>query len=225
MKTKLRLAVMVVCIGMFMSAWAHFPMGVNPNEGDGVWDWDWTPLQLGVAPLPCCQLVQGSAEVYGVAVGVLLLQQRSALASVALVNGIKSNYLAELGVLSFCDTNYVLNVGALFANCDIRNYGVNAGIFTHQQENFGLSVGAFTFCGANFGLCVGIRNAGSELYCPYCSDRPQSRWHGMQIGLVNEGDGLQIGLLNIGTGVQLGLLNYNEEGIAGCLPFINFPWR
>ena len=70
------------------TAWAHFPISVEPNANDGLLPLDFSPVQVGLCP--SFQLVHGKADTV-VSVGALCLRQNSALASVAHENSMANN--------------------------------------------------------------------------------------------------------------------------------------
>ena len=164
------IAAIVIVLGF--SAWAHFPIGVSHPDGKGLLDVGWTPVQLGIYPDCDCpmQLASGTADVYGIGVGILMLHQHSAVISVALCNMIENNYFLEFGGIATCNRNYGLVLGWL--NGIERNYGLSVGVF-NLEDGFGdfrHDQGSMA-CG----LQIGLVNAGG----------------GFQIGLLNyNGDAL-----------------------------------
>ena len=224
----------LLAMGIFLSAWAHLPLLGG--------DWSWTPIQLGVAPLNYLQFPPGRLDVYGIAVGGALAQERSAALSVALLNDADANYLVHSGLLCANDNNFAINVGGVAAGNNRYNCGVNIGGFTFNEVNCGVNVGGFVEIGrVNYGLNVFCFTEGLLLNCglnlglvPYCCLNK-----GLNVGVYNvvgvsglfnwkfdndtkESGGVQIGLLNVGSGFQLGLLNYNPCGPAKLLPLLNF---
>ena len=149
------------------SAWAHFPIYVEEPMGDGLLNVGWTPIQLGVYPDHDCplQLVRGTAEVYGVAAGILMVHQRSAVLSASLYNMVEDNYLLGVGGIAGCNRNFGLEVGAF--NMVGRNFGVSVGLFNFEN-GFGYRSSKDP-CPSACGLQVGLINAGG----------------GLQIGLLN----------------------------------------
>ena len=83
--------------GFCETAWAHFPICVEPKANDGLLPLDFSPVQVGLCP--SFQLVHGKADTV-VSVGALCLRQNSALASVALENSVANNYLAQAGFIA-----------------------------------------------------------------------------------------------------------------------------
>ncbi len=161
---KQQLAILALCAVVVETAWAHFPVDVSPQQDDGLLGVGWTPVQLGVYSGWPFQLVQGSADVYGVAAGVLNLRQQSAVASVAIENGIRNNYFAQVGMIDVCRVNWAFEFGLLCLAG--RNVGISAGVF-NVESNWGYRGGdPYPWLP---GLQIGVLNAGG----------------GVQIGLLN----------------------------------------
>ncbi len=143
------------------TAWAHFPISVEPKANDGLLPLDFFPVQVGLCP--SLQMVHGKADTV-VSVGALSLRQNSALASVALENSVANNYLAQAGFIAVSGFNYAFEVG--FLSLASRNIGISAGVF-NVESNFGYRGGdPYPWLP---GLQVGLVNAGG----------------GIQIGLLN----------------------------------------
>jgi len=156
--------VVLLCAFAVGTAWAHFPVEVRTSSDDGLVRLGWTPLQVGVFPVYPLQAVSGDADVYGIAVGVLTLRQESAIVSASLENGIKANYLAQVGLACSCEWNCALEAG-LFSFTK-RNLGVSAGLL-NIESNYGER--SSDPCPRIPGLQIGLFNAGG----------------GIQIGLLN----------------------------------------
>lgn len=143
------------------TAWAHFPICVEPKVNDGLLPLDFSPVQVGLCP--SLQIVHGKADTV-VSVGALSLRQNSALASVALENSMANNYLAQAGFIAVSSVNYAFEVG--FLSLAGRNIGISAGVF-NVESNLGYRGGdPYPWLP---GLQVGLVNAGG----------------GIQIGLLN----------------------------------------
>lgn len=218
-------AVVAGCAALLSGvALAHFPISVSPESDDGLFGVGWTPIQVGICSHRPFQLFPGDADVYGIAVGLLNLNQKSAIASLAPLNMVARNYFAKAGLIGVCKFNYAFEVGLL--NLTERNFGVSAGVF-NAEANFGDRGGdPFPWLP---GLQVGVVNAGGGLQAGFYNIGGSA-----QIGAINADGCVQIGLLNAvinGDGgdygdcsasLQIGLINYNPHGIFTCLPIINF---
>jgi len=158
--------VVLLCAFAVETAWAHLPVSVSPKSDDGLVDFGWTPIQLGIYPSRPLQVFPGTADVYGVATGLVSLRQSSAIVSFSLGNTIQNNYLFQAGLFNGCELNLAFEAG-LF-NFTGRNFGINIGLF-NIESNFG------------------ERSRSCDPY-PWLP--------GLQIGLFNAGGGIQIGLLN-----------------------------
>lgn len=205
-------------------ALAHFPISVSPESDDGLFGVGWTPIQVGICSHRPFQLFPGDADVYGIAGGLLNLNQKSAIASLAPLNAVERNYFAKAGLIGVCEFNYAFEVGLL--NLTRCNLGVSVGVF-NIEANFGDRGGdPFPWLP---GLQVGVVNGGCGVQTGFYNIGGS-----LQIGALNADGGVQIGLLNAvvnGDGgdygdcsasLQIGLINYNPHGIFTCLPIINF---
>ena len=150
-------------------ALAHVPIDVSPESDDGLLRVGWTPIQVGICSHRPVQLFPGDADVYGVAAGLLNMNQKSAIASLAPLslaplNAVANNYFTQVGLIDVCEFNYAFEVGLL--NLTGRNIGVSVGAF-NVESNFG--------------------DRGGDPY-PWLP--------GLQVGLANAGGGLQAGFYN-----------------------------
>ena len=161
MNTKRLWAILALCAVVVETAWAHFPVDVSPQQDDGLLGVGWTPVQLGVYSGWPFQLVQGSADVYGVAAGVLNLRQQSAVASVAIENGIRNNYFAQVGMIDVCRVNWAFEFGLLCLAG--RNVGISAGVF-NVESNWGYRGGDLN---AGGGVQVGLLNYNPQGFLPW----------------------------------------------------------
>ena len=150
--------------------------------------------------------------------GLLNLNQKSAVASLAPLNAVAKNYFAQVGLIAVCEFNYAFEFGLL--NLTGRNIGVSVGVFT-VESNFGYRGGdPYPWLP---GPQVGLANAGGGLQAGLYNINGC-----FQIGALNADGGLQIGLVNTASdysergAIQVGLLNYNPHGLAEWLPFFNF---
>ena len=121
-------AVVAGCAALLCGvALAHFPIDVSPESDDGLLSVRWTPVQVGICSCRPVQLFPGDADVYGVAAGLLNMNQKSAIASLAPLNAVADNYFAQVGLIDVCEFNYAFEVGLL--NLTGRNIGVSVGAF------------------------------------------------------------------------------------------------
>ena len=155
-------------------ALAHFPIDVSPESDDGLLRVGWTPIQVGICSHRPFQLFSGDADVYGIAAGLLNMNQKSAIASLAPLNAVANKF------------NYAFEVGLL--NLTGRNIGVSVGAF-NVESNLGDRGGdPYPWLP---GLQVGLANAGGGLQAGFYN------FNGcFQIGAFNADGGLQVGLFN-----------------------------
>ena len=212
-------AVVAGCAALLSGvALAHFPISVSPESDDGLFGVGWTPIQVGICSHRPFQLFSGDADVYGIAAGLLNLNQKSAIASLAPLNAVANNYFTQVGLIDVCEFNYAFEVGLL--NLTGRNIGVSVGAF-NVESNLGDRGGdPYPWLP---GLQVGLANAGGGLQAGFYN------FNGcFQIGAFNADGGLQVGLFNAASdygersAFQVGLLNYNPHGLAKWLPIFNF---
>ena len=139
-------------------ALAHFPIDVSPESDDGLLRVGWTPIQVGICSHRPFQLFSGDADVYGIAAGLLNMNQKSAIASLAPLNAVANNYFTQVGLIDVCGFNYAFEVGLL--NLTGRNIGVSVGAF-NVESNLGDRGGdPYPWLP---GLQVGLANAGGGL--------------------------------------------------------------
>ena len=212
-------AVVAGCAALLSGvALAHFPIDVSPESDDGLLRVGWTPIQVGICSHRPFQLFSGDADVYGIAAGLLNMNQKSAIASLAPLNAVANNYFTQVGLIDVCGFNYAFEVGLL--NLTGRNIGVSVGAF-NVESNLGDRGGdPYPWLP---GLQVGLANAGGGLQAGFYN------FNGcFQIGAFNADGGLQVGLFNAASdygersAFQVGLLNYNPHGLAKWLPIFNF---
>ena len=219
-------AVVAACAALLCGvALAHFPIYVSPESDDGLLSVRWTPVQVGICSCRPVQLFPGDADVYGVAAGLLNLNQKSAVASLAPFNAVANNYFTQVGLIDVCEFNYAFEVGLL--NLTGRNFGVSIGAFNVESpggrlESDGLS-------SKLLGSQVGLVNAGGGLQAGFYNIGGS-----FQVGALNADGHVQIGLLNAAINgddgdygdrsacLQVGLLNYNPRGLVKWLPIFNF---
>ena len=164
--------------------------------------WKFTPLQLDAGMSFGTKLFDESSDTF-LSLGLILLQQRSAVISVALlVNTLQNNYglqCAPLFLGTATDCNYGISLG--FTNYSKKCYGIQAGILN------------YSFAGAP----VEKENEQVQLCGINIADT-------LYLGLLNATDKFQIGLFNLSKGAafQIGLLNFNPRSYVPWLPLINF---
>ena len=113
---------------------AHFPIYVETTDEFGAIAAEWTPVQIGIFPHDKLQLFKENAEVYGLSMGLLLLNQESSVFSFAPLNAQKKNYLLQAGIFTANTYNYGISASAL--NMTGRNYGLQIGVI-NLEDNFG----------------------------------------------------------------------------------------
>ena len=136
-------------------------------------------------------------------IGLFLLQQKSAVISVAPVaNTLQNNYGLQI--------NPVL-------------------LGTVTDNNYGISFGLENYCKNCYGIQIGVLNhsfAGDEI----CKENERFQFCGVNIadavylGIANFSNEFQIGLFNFSKEAtfQLGLLNYNPKSHIPWLPLVNW---
>lgn len=175
----------------------------EPEEGKGlISDWKFVPLQIDAGVINNRRLADCSIDT-ALSFGVFILDQKSAVLSVALVaNKLQNNYGIQLNPLflgTATDNNYGISWGV--ENYSKKCYGIQLGIINRsfagdkiEKDNERLQ-----FCGINIS---------DTLY----------------LALINFSNEFQIGLFNFSKGAvfQLGVLNYNPKSYIPWLPLINF---
>ena len=161
------------------------------------------PLQIDVGLVSNKKLIDEKTDTF-LALGLFLIQQRSAVLSFAFIANTLQN------------------------NCGIQLNPFPIGVAT--DRNYGISVGFENYCKKCCGIQIGILNhlwAGEEIE----KHKELLQIIGVNIadtvflGVVNDTDKIQIGLLNNGrrkTYFQLGLLNYNPGSYLPWMPLVNF---
>ena len=164
--------------------------------------WSFAPIQLDVGFIGNKKLVDESSNTF-FSFGVFLLQQKSAVISVALVaNMLQNNYGIQLNPLflgTVTDNNYGISWGV--ENYSKKCYGLQLGILNHSfaGEKIKKERDRVQICGINIADTVFL-------------------------GLLNFSDKFQIGLFNFSPDAifQIGLLNYNQNAPVPWMPFFNF---
>ena len=163
--------------------------------------WRFFPLQLDAGLVKSRKLVDEETNTF-ISVGLLLLEQKSAVLSVALLaNRLQNNYGIQLPLFlgSVTDNNYGISFG--WDNFSKKCYGIQLGVLNHcfAGEKIEPQHERWQFLGMNI------------------ADR-------VYLGVVNISDKLQIGLFNLspGNAFQIGLLNYNARSFIPWCPVINF---
>ena len=173
------------------------------NDKGLISDWRFAPLQVDLSLVKQRKLVDESSDAL-LALGLFIVQQRSAVVSLALVaTHLQYNYGIQLNPLPMgtaTDVNYGISLG--FENYSKKNYGLQMGVLNHiwSGREIEKHTELLQFCGINIADSVFI-------------------------GLLNDTDKVQIGLLNngrFGAAFQIGLLNYNPASYLPWMPLINF---
>ena len=173
------------------------------NDKGLISDWRFAPLQVDLSLVKQRKLVDESSDAL-LALGLFIVQQRSAVVSLALVaTHLQNNYGIQLNPLPMgtaTDVNYGISLG--FENYSKKNYGLQMGVLNHiwSGREIEKHTELLQFCGINIADSVFI-------------------------GLLNDTDKVQIGLLNngrFGAAFQIGLLNYNPASYLPWMPLINF---
>lgn len=165
--------------------------------------WKFSPLQVDAGLVEHRKLVDESSNT-AIALGVFLLEQKSAVISLSLLANTLYN-------------NYGIQISPLFIGCA-------------TDYNYGISIGFENYCKNCYGIQIGVLNhswAGKKI------EKPLERLQilGINIadtfflGVINITEKLQIGLLNLSPGgaiFQLGILNYNPKSFIPWMPLINF---
>ncbi len=152
---------------------AHFPvsMSITSRNNNGLLTSEqcsFSPLQLGIGPFydRKLQLFSGDVEIPGIALGLLGLEQKSAIFSFALLNGLQKNYfLQSAGFYTVADRNYGLSIAPLWTH-NQRNYGLQAGLINTVSESGskdrwgGIQIGLFNKGGS---IQIGLLNFTSGL--------------------------------------------------------------
>ncbi len=163
-----------------------------------------TPLQLWIGVET--KLFDADADTV-FCFGLLRLEQKSAVLSLAPITLLTDNYGIQLGLSTLA----------------IRNYGISLGLI-NMGKNHGLQIGALLnvsdhtgqICGVNIAdkVQIGIANMGP-------SERVIKKYHEVpdpfyfQLGVFNGGD----------SAVQIGVLNYNSRSYIPLLPLVNFAMK
>lgn len=164
-------------------------------------NWCFFPLQVDAGLMESRKLVDEQTHTL-FSLGLLILEQKSAILSVALLaNRLQNNYGIQLPLF----------LGAATDN----NYGISLGWQNYSKNCYGIQLGALNY---SF--------AGKEI------EKHNERWQilGINIadlvylGVLNVTTGFQIGVCNLspGNSFQIGLLNYNARSFIPWCPLINF---
>ncbi|MBE6356807.1 MAG: hypothetical protein E7058_06800 [Lentisphaerae bacterium] len=164
--------------------------------------WKYSPLQVDVGLLKNRKLMDETTDCT-VAFGVFLLQQKSAVVSVALIANTLQN-------------NYGIQLSPLFMGVATdRNYGISCGLTNYSKKCYGIQLGVWNY---SF--------AGNEI----AKENERVQFCGVNIadavylGIANFSNEFQIGLFNFSKEAtfQLGLLNYNPKSYLPYLPLVNW---
>ncbi len=157
--------VMLMLVASAFSAVAEGPVLDGVKEEYGIFKASWTPFQFAVTPARYGLLFSSTADVYGLALGVFLLEQQSAVISAALTSGQSKNYGLQCAAVTITEMNYGLDVGAMVSFIR-RNYGVQIG-------------------GLNVEADGGSRRKDFAPGAPGCQIGVFNIGHGLQIGALN----------------------------------------
>lgn len=164
--------------------------------------WKFTPLQLDAGMSYGTKLFDESSDTF-LSLGLILLQQKSAVISIALLANTLQN-------------NYGIQCAPLFlGTVTDRNYGISYGFENYSKRCYGIQLGLLNYSFA--GLPVEKENEQVQVCGINIADR-------LYLGLLNATDHFQIGLVNLSKGArfQLGLLNFNPRSYVPWMPLINF---
>ena len=173
------------------------------NDTGLVSGWQFSPLQVDVGLNGSKKLVDEKTHVF-LALGLFLIQQRSALLSFAFVaNTLQENFGLQLNPF-------------LIGVATDKNYGISIGFENYSKKCYGLQIGLLNHIWA--GETVEKHKELVQIIGVNIADT-------VFLGVVNDTDKIQIGLLNNGrrgTFFQLGLLNYNPGSFLPWMPLVNF---
>lgn len=176
------------------------------NDQGLISDCGFFPVQLDWGLIGKTKLIDEKSDTV-LALGLFLVQQKSAVFSTALIaTHLQKNFGIQLNLLPIgaaAEKNYGLSFG--FENYTKRNYGVQMGLLNHSWAGKEMEP-------VNEKLQVCGINVADTLY----------------IGVVNDTDKFQIGLFNNGrrgAKFQIGLLNYNPCSILPWMILFNFDMR
>jgi len=170
-----------------------------------------SPLQIAI--WHGAQLYGSRTDIYGLGIGLPLLDQESAIFS-----------------------------GSLLLNQQRNNYGIQVGPYVMTRNNYGILLGGMGGCRNNCGLQLGVISGGNGVQVGIIAignvfPKSAEGWQlavctfgaNDQFGIFNIGGGdrfggkYQFGIINFGSGYQAGLLNYNPLARIRWLPFFHFP--
>lgn len=176
------------------------------NDPGFITDRDFFPIQLDWGLIGKTKLIDEKSDTV-LALGLFLVQQKSAVFSTALIaTHLQKNFGLQLNLFPIgaaTEKNYGLSLG--FENYSKKNYGVQMGLLNHSWAGKEMDP-------IHERLQVGGINIADTLY----------------IGVVNDTDKFQIGLFNNGrrgAKFQIGLLNYNPCSIFPWMILFNFDMR
>lgn len=163
--------------------------------------WRFFPLQLDAGLVKSSKLVDEQTHTL-FSLGLLILEQKSALLSVALLaNRLQNNYGIQLPLF----------LGAVTDN----NYGISLGWQNYSKNCYGIQLGALNYSFA--GKKIEKHNERWQILGINIADL-------VYLGVLNVTTGFQIGVCNLSPGkaFQVGLLNYNARSFIPWCPLINF---
>ena len=163
--------------------------------------WKYAPVQIDVGLVNEKKLVDETSHTF-FSLGLFLLQQKSAVLSVALIaNTLQNNYGIQLPLLMGAVTDL--------------NYGISAGLENYSKKCYGIQFGVVNHSFA--GDTIEKNNERVQFLGENIADT-------LFVGLVNFSNEIQIGLANFSKGAifQIGLLNYNPRSYIPWMPLINW---
>ncbi|MBO7328404.1 MAG: hypothetical protein J6W00_06510 [Lentisphaeria bacterium] len=163
--------------------------------------WKFAPVQIDVGLVNEKKLVDETSHTF-FSFGLFILQQKSAVLSVALIaNTLQNNYGLQLPLF----------MGAV---TDI-NYGISAGLENYSKKCYGIQLGVINHSFA--GEPIEKSNERVQFLGANIADT-------LFLGLVNFSNEIQIGLANFSKGAifQIGLLNYNPQSYIPWMPIVNW---
>ena len=137
--------------------------------------------------------------------GLLRLEQKSAVLSLAPITLLTDNYGIQLGLSTLAIRNYGISLGLINMG---KNHGLQIGALLNSSDHAG------QICGVNIAdkVLIGIVHGKNMDEEGRSSDMEPSF---LQIGVFNYSDGT----------VQIGVLNYNPRSYIRWMPLVNFAMK
>ena len=163
-----------------------------------------TPLQLWIGVET--KLFDADADTV-FCFGLLRLEQKSAVLSLAPITLLTDNYGIQLGLSTLAIRNYGISLGLINMG---KNHGLQIGALLNSSDHAG------QICGVNIAdkVQIAIANLGP-------GERVIKKYHEVpdpfyfQLGAFNRGD----------SAVQIGLMNYNPRSYIRWMPLVNFAMK